>query len=575
MARLCVALVLLLTLGAAARAQETIWSAAGPRVQLFGPTLPAPTQNLVAETLNGYLQPAFGWKAPKGAALSSAALNLVVGNVENNETLKSLAAEGLDLSTAELGDEGFRILSHDRNGMRLMIVLANTPAGLKFGCQELMYFRLGATPERVTVDWPLDVTKQPQVAYRGVYMLPIWSSYDSLDSWKRVLEFMSELTVNRVWFWLDGYPVAGHPASVHGIDYKLQDTPLANDAVVQGLIDLTNSEAMKFYIGGGWLSWHHFETVGRDLEKAREYYFDYLKAFKGVGGFYFEPTGEGTELAEWLPGDSLQKMIVDLMEQDPEFEVVVAIGAFNNAEYLEVMATLDPKRAFWWWCWGDPLGDKATEKYPSVLGWHTTAQMSSIHGRTAPPAAKDLALAGMATSFDPGMGYGNPWNGWAKMGVYEPRDFHPYSMPYFSHEYKFRERCWNVEQTDEEFAARMSRRLFDADMPAEAIGRYLKLAAFCPDPVAADAAEVDAIAAFVSEHAGRGTPRNQDTLGRMAEAVEGIRTTKAAAAAAAAAPVEAAPAAEAGGAMTPAEAEARAKAEAAAKAEAEAAADAK
>jgi len=42
---------------------------------------------------------------------------------------------------------------------------------------------------------------------------------------------------------------------------------------VQGLIDLVNREAMKFYIGGGWLSWHHSEVVGQDRVKAREYYF--------------------------------------------------------------------------------------------------------------------------------------------------------------------------------------------------------------------------------------------------------------------------------------------------------------
>ena len=28
---------------------------------------------------------------------------------------------------------------------------------------------------------------KPQIAYRGIYMLPIWSAYDSLESWKRVL----------------------------------------------------------------------------------------------------------------------------------------------------------------------------------------------------------------------------------------------------------------------------------------------------------------------------------------------------------------------------------------------------
>jgi hypothetical protein len=519
----CVAFALLGLLCSVASGQETIRSDGTSRIQLIAPQISGAMQDVVPNTLNEYFSSAFGWTIPVANRLSPSAVNLVVGNETNNEYLKSLVASGVDLGTKELGDEGFRILSHEADGNRLLIVAANTPVGLKHGCQELMYFRIGADATRAAVDWPLDVAMKPQIAYRGIYMLPLWSAYDSLDSWKRVLRFNSELTLNRVWFWLDGFPIAGHPASAHGTDYHFEKTILAKDENVQSLIDLVNSEGMKFYIGGGWLSWHHWEVVGQDREKAREYYFDYLRAFKGGGGFYFEPTGEGTERADWLPGDSLQKMIADLLEMDPEFEVAVAIGQFNNAEYLELMSQLDPKRAFWWWCWGDPLTDKATEKYPSVLGWHTTADMSSFHGRSAPPGSKDLKLAGMATSYDPGMGYGNPWNGWAKMGVYEPRNFDPYTMPYFSHQYRFRERCWNVEQTEEEFAARMARRLFDVDMPPEAIGHYLKLASFCPNPAAADATALERIAAFVSDHAGKGTPRNQDTFARMREAVDGIR----------------------------------------------------
>ena len=527
MIRICITLVLSVFLSPISSGQETIGSESEPRIQLLAPSISGPTQDIVPNTLNQYFSNAFGWKIPVAERLSSSAINLVVGNEDSNPALKSLIADGLDLRNGELGDEGFQILSHEADGKRMLIVAANTPQGLKYGCQELMYFRIDASPTRVSVDWPLDVVMKPQIAYRGIYMLPIWSAYDSLDSWKRVLQFNSELTLNRVWFWLDGFPVAGHPASAHGTDYHFERTVLAKDENIQSLIDLVNSEAMKFYIGGGWLSWHHWEVVGQDREKAREYYLDYLRAFKGVGGFYFEPTGEGTERADWMPGDSLQKMIGDLLKKDPKFEAAVAIGAFNNTDYLEIMSKLDPQRAFWWWCWGDPLSDKATEKYPSVLGWHTTAQMSAFHGRSAPPADKDLKLAGMSTSYDPGMGYGNPWNGWARMGVYEPRNFDPYTMPYFSHQYKFRERCWNVEQTDEQFAARMARRLFDADMPTESIDHYLKLAEFCPNPLAADPIAVDNIAGFVSEHAGHGTSRNQDTLRRMQEAVEGIRRTKA------------------------------------------------
>ncbi|HEX6960366.1 MAG TPA: hypothetical protein VF175_00755, partial [Lacipirellula sp.] len=378
----CLAFSLLLSLGGVASGQETIWSERGPRIQLLGPSLDGPTQNIVPDTLNRYFASAFGWKMPIGSRLSPSAINLVVGTAANNEMLKSLVAGGLDLGADELGDEGFRVFSHEADGRRFLIITANTPPGLKHGCQELMYFRTAATSEEVSVDWPLDVVMKPQVAYRGIYMLPIWSAYDSLESWRRVLEFNSELTLNRVWFWLDGFPVAGHPASSHGKDYHFERTPLASDEAVQGLIDLVNREAMKFYIGGGWLSWHHWEVVGQDREKAREYYFDYLRTFKGVGGFYFEPTGEGTERADWLPGDSLQKMARDLLDQDPEFEVAVAIGSFNNPEYLKQMAQLDPQRAFWWWCWGDPHQDTALERYSGVLGWHTTAAMSNFHGTT-------------------------------------------------------------------------------------------------------------------------------------------------------------------------------------------------
>ena len=66
----------------------------------------------------------------------------------------------------------------------------------------------------------------------------------------------------------------------------------------------------------------------------------------------------------------------------------------------------------------------------------------------------------------------------ARMGVDKPRNFDPYAMPY-SHQYWFRERCWNVNMTREQFVARMARRLPDADMPAESIAPS-ELADFAP-----------------------------------------------------------------------------------------------
>jgi hypothetical protein len=46
---------------------------------------------------------------------------------------------------------------------------------------------------------------------------------------------------------------------------------------------------------------------------------------------------------------------------------------------------------------------------------------------------------------------------------------------YFYLQYFFRERCWNLGLTDEQFAARLRRRLFDADAPADAGQRYAQL----------------------------------------------------------------------------------------------------
>ena len=77
--------------------------------------------------------------------------------------------------------------------------------------------------------------------------------------------------------------------------------------------------------------------------------------------------------------------------------------------------------------------------------------------------------------------------------------------------------------TDEQFAVRLARRLFDADMPAEAIRHYLTLCRLCGTPEEAGETVLAPIAAFVGAHARRGTPRNRDTLLRMQEAIDGLR----------------------------------------------------
>jgi hypothetical protein len=100
-------------------------------------------------------------------------------------------------------------------------------------------------------------------------------------------------------------------------------------------------------------------------------------------------------------------------------------------------------------------------------------------------------------------------------------------MPYFSRMYRFREHCWDLHMTDEEFALRLARRLFDADMPDEAVRHYLDLAAGCPEPRKIDENRLAGIGDFVARYEKYGTRRNRDTLMRMREAVDGARRIRA------------------------------------------------
>ncbi len=86
-------------------------------------------------------------------------------------------------------------------------------------------------------------------------MLPCWSAYDSLDSWRRTLEFNSELTLNRNWFWLNGFPLLPKYGGIY------QGSELGDLGNVRSLIELTHSEGMKFFVGGGWFTWHHKESA--------------------------------------------------------------------------------------------------------------------------------------------------------------------------------------------------------------------------------------------------------------------------------------------------------------------------
>lgn len=285
---------------------------------------------------------------------------------------------------------------------------------------------------------------------------------------------------------------------------------------------------MKFYIGGGWFNWHHAKVIDGSIERGIQYYVDLVKQLPGTEGIYLEPAGEGKDIDPklWSKRVEALKVLAERMRKDdPDFEFAIAIGKFNAPEYREAVHRIDDRHTYWWWCWGDPLREKALSEHPLVLRWHTVIQMSNYHGSIDPPRPSELPLTGFATSYDPGMGYGNPWNGWGKLGYNRPRNFHPHTLPYFSHQYRFREGCWNPGITEVEFNARLARRLFDADMPADAAAQYQKLCGFCFKPNETSKQAVAELDAFVTAHAGRGSARNSDTLGRMREAVDGLRQT--------------------------------------------------
>lgn len=498
-----------------------LWSDGQPQCWLILPAGDRPTARLARSTFTRYLGEFFNLELPESADPATAGNYIVVGSPADNPVLAQLVRRGLKLATDDFGDEGFQILTHRDGPSRYLIINGRTPRAIKHGCQELLFYHLRPTAVSLAVDWPLDLTMKPALAYRGVYILPCWSAQDSLESWQRVLRFSSELTLNRNWFWLDGFPVAGHTGEYAG-------TALADERNVQGLIDLCNHEDMKFLIGGGWFTWHHHKAVGDDLTKGRDYYLAYLRTFKNFHGFYFEPPGEGSEKQNWQPfADALCEWIKNVLRDRPDLEFAVAIGKFNNPDYLKQMSQLDPKRVYWWWCWGDPGRDKALDLYPSIVRWHTTVRMSNYHGSIDPPGPSDRQLAGVATSYDPGQGYGNPWDGWGKLGYDKPRNFDPYNVPFFAHQYFYRERCWNLDLSEADFVSRLHRRLFDADAPADAGRHYWNLSRLTLEYDAASKTRtrpapdrLAAIRKFLDSMTNRPcTPRQADTLRRMEQAM--------------------------------------------------------
>lgn len=503
------------------------WSVQSNSVGLHAPDLSGPMAHIVETTINGYTADKYGWTIPVLSAGATRRVEIVVGNAANNPILAKLAAQGVDVNSADLGGEGFRILTHAAGSHNYILLLAQTAVGLKYACQELVFFHMSVTSHTASVDWPMNIRRKPQFGYRGIYMLPCWAQHDSVEHWRRVLKFNSEITCNRNYFWLDGFPLLPQ----YGGQYK--DTDLARPDNVRSLIALSRQEGMKFLIGGGWDTWQQRDRFHGDLSKSVHYYLDLLRLLPDAEGIYLEPVGEGsarTDTRESLRSvAALRTLAETIWRTRPQFEFAVAAGKFNPKAYLKALDAIDRRRIYWTWGWGDPLRDGSLAVHPLVLRWNTTVKMSEWHGSTDAPRPDETVLPGFYTSYDPGMGFGNTWNGrgyGVGTGISKPREFDPYTIPYFAHEYWFRERAWDVHETREHFSRRLARRLFDADMPSDAITHYLALQEMCRTPRNATDEFLAPIERFTARYAHFGTPRNRDTIRRMEEAISGFRSVR-------------------------------------------------
>ncbi len=456
---------------------------------LLLPSSDKQASSLASSTFSYNLGQFYGLQLPLANGDEKAGTYIVLGTPANNPALNNLVQSGLKLTKEDIGDEGFQLLTYQKGASRYVIAYGKTPRALKFASQELIFYLMPATRSAGHVYWPINEVRRPAFTYRCIYMLPCWSPGDSMESWQRVLRFNSELTLNRTWFWLDGFPLAGHKGLYKG-------TPLSDAGNVQSLIDLVNSEDMKFYIGGGWLTWHMAKEVGTDLKKAQDYYLEYLRTFRDFSGFYLEPTGEPTAEAgkvtaqqsnNWrAEAQALRSLTRTVAQRRSQFEFAVAIGQYNSREYLAEMAKLDPKHVYWWWCWGHPVRDYASSLFPKILAWQSSffspSNDQSEWGTRSAPGPEMKGLSGIVTSYDPGAGWGNPWNGlpskieWQTM-IPTPgaRNFDPYTIPYFYLQYFVRERAWNLGLSEQQFSERLLRRLFDGDAPTEAGQQYVKL----------------------------------------------------------------------------------------------------
>src|SRR5262249_6074520 len=151
---------------------------------------------------------------------------------------------------------------------------------------------------------------------------------------------------------------------------------------------------------------------------------------------------------------------------------------------------------------------------------------TNTHGSSRSPEPRHRGMAGVCTTYENSSGWGNSWTPTVTMWpvLDKPTHFDPYTMAYFYLQYYFRERCWNLQLTDEQFAARLQRRLFDADAPADGGQRYAQLSrwvlAVYDGGAKPGAGDLRGLRKWLTDLGRKPlTPRTKDTLSRMEEAL--------------------------------------------------------
>jgi hypothetical protein len=132
-----------------------------------------------AKDLAAYLTEITGKPIPISSSQNTRRIKVVIAVGE-----KMARAMGADLSSSDLGDEGFVIRSVDKGASQIAIVAGTNPHGTNAGLATFMQM-IQAEGKSPYLDGPLDLHSKPSIAVRGIHLngWPLNYPY-SFRSWK-------------------------------------------------------------------------------------------------------------------------------------------------------------------------------------------------------------------------------------------------------------------------------------------------------------------------------------------------------------------------------------------------------